>query len=1031
MPSPLTRMREHAGWFAALLLTSALVAGLATGIGGYLDRQSATGFREGLAERDGAYRALRLSLPLAPDAAEQDAQVRGMLDRRFGTLATPVAVDRTLQDDVTAVDADGLPHRVTALTLDDVEDRVELVDGTWAGPLETLVQADAAAQLGVEPGDVLELEGTAFTVAGIWRAADRFDPRWLGDPLVETGRSSTAVGPLLVDESAWTSWDDVVPRARWTVVPDLATADIHDLTSLVSAWRTLHRGWEGAEEGLKGLSKSGRLPVTVNELKAELAGFSAVEPVALLVLAAIAVVTFLELARLLTALRATETALLWSRGASALGLAAREAAEAGAVSIVGAALGAGAAVGVLALLTETTVPLPELVVPVLATALVATVAVAVSSARAALRQTVRDPSDAAGRRRRLTGGGALALVLAATALSVWQLNLYGSPVTPTADGGRSVDPVAVPAPALTLVAAALAALALLPLAARLLERRAAHGSVPRLLAARSLSRRPAFAAAPVLVVALGVGGLVTAAGYEATWRTSFDLAAQLRAGADLHVSTDAPGMPPDTLDELQALPGVAGIAPLDLDALQFGSGSGAIVSVAPDALASLAARFPGAFDPAATAEALRIDPVGPAVPPGARELTLAVATEFFDLPPRVEVILRDAYGVLRTVPLEVVGTGSDPRAPDDPTRAETTYAGALPAVLEEVDAEVRVVAFDVRIPPAAVTGASIGVLELRGLSAATDGGEVDLPLEGVWLPDPPVATGAPPTPVEDVVGFRAESATDRARLTASLDGDYSDRIRPPVVVSQALADAYGVGVGDYLTFTVHDVAQQLAVEIAEVVPAVPTSPQAVALLLDLAVVQHYGLRFGDGQTGTADLWIATGDSPATLDAVRALLPANSRVASASDPVARDILGSAAVALWVAAVGCAVLALAGVIAGGGSRRRGRGDTTVLRALGLAPRDQGAIRAHELGTVLAYGALSGLVAGAAVVLLTIAPVARAAVPGADPRLLTHPEIALAPVAIGVGAIVVALAVVVLAASARAARDARRPPSAEGDR
>src|SRR5690606_9269999 len=135
----------------------------------------------------------------------------------------------------------------------------------------------------------------------------------------------------------------------------------------------------------------------------------------------------------------------------------------------------------------------------------------------------------------------------------------------------------------------------------------------------------------------------------------------------------------------------------------------------------------------------------PVVPPGARDLTLTVATEFFDVPvPRIDAILRDGYGVQRVVSLEAAESGADPRYPGDPTRAETTYTAALPPALEHVAAEVRVVAFDVGIPPAAVADGAFGTLELRGLAAATAGGAVDLPLEAPWIADAGIQTSSPP-----------------------------------------------------------------------------------------------------------------------------------------------------------------------------------------------------------------------------------------------------------------------------------------------
>ena len=75
-----------------------------------------------------------------------------------------------------------------------------------------------------------------------------------------------------------------------------------------------------------------------------------------------------------------------------------------------------------------------------------------------------------------------------------------------------------------------------------------------------------------------------------------------------------------------------------------------------------------------------------------------------------------------------------------------------------------------------------------------------------------------------------------------------------------------------------------------------------------------------------------------------------------------MLGSAAIALWVAAAGCGLLAAVTVGAVVGAQLRSRRlDIVVLRALGLDARMQSAIRRRELLIVLAYGAIIGIVAG----------------------------------------------------------------------
>lgn len=1037
MPTALTRLRDHAGWFAALLVAAALVAGLAAGITGLLGHQTTVGVRAGLAERSGAYLGLRVSVPLADDAAEQDAQVRGMIQRRLAGIPLPFAVDRTVQGVATLTDGDGDSRRVVVLSLEGSGLGVEVVDGAPAGAGEVLVHADAAARLGLAPGDDILIEGETFAVAGAWRPADRLDPRWLGDPLVELGVDEETPGPVLVAESAWGGWPDADPLARWTLVPDAAAADIDGLAGLGGAWRTLQQAWEGDPDGLRGITRSGRFLQTVNALEARLAGLRAVEPIALLLLAGVAIVAFAELGRMLSVLRASETALLWSRGATAPGLAARSAVDAAIVA--GAGASAGVATAALALIALSGEPpgVAILVPPVLATVALATVAVGLAILRSASRQTVRDPGDSA-RRTRLASGGVVVLALGAAAVSVWQLLLYGSPVTPTAGGGRAVDPVAAPAPVLALLGVSLALVALLPAAARLDERLAARGGIRRLLATRAVARRPALAFSTALVVALATGTLVTAAGYQGTWGATFELAGQVRAGADFRVHVDAPGMPAAEIAEVRGLPGVTGVAPLDLQILDFGTGTGTIVSVAPDALERVAADFPGLFDPATTADAVRIAEVGGLIPPGSREFELDLATSAVDVPPEVAVILRDGFGGMRTVPLEIVETvpATDPAdgAPDAATGAVTTavtkYSGPLPAL--DGDADVRLVAVDIRFSPGAIADEATGTVSLRAVAATGDGGRADVPLDAAWTPDSFDVSSWPPTPVGDR-GFEVGPDPGLVRLSTTLDdalGDASrDETRPPAAVSQSLAESYDVEVGDVLDFPFGRPGERITVTVAAVVPAIPTSPTAVAVLLDLATLQHRALRTGEELPAAQDLWVASDDVAAATTALRAALPSNSRVESARDPAGRVTLGAPAIALWLAAAGCALLAAATAAAASRSLRRDRRrGVAVLRALGLGARDQALIRTRELAAVIGFGTAAGLVSGAVVVLLTVPPLARAAVPDWDPLLPVVPGVDLAGLGLGLGAFALALAGIVAAASAATAREARTASPSE---
>ena len=114
--------------------------------------------------------------------------------------------------------------------------------------------------------------------------------------------------------------------------------------------------------------------------------------------------------------------------------------------------------------------------------------------------------------------------------------------------------MAVAAPAALLVAVVLAALTLFPLVAGRAERRSRGDDVTRLLAARHLSRRLVPVTAPVLAVAIAAATLVAAATYSGTWTSGFDTTRQLRAGADVRVSTDQPGPDVATLDAVARAP---------------------------------------------------------------------------------------------------------------------------------------------------------------------------------------------------------------------------------------------------------------------------------------------------------------------------------------------------------------------------------------------------------------------------------------------------------------------------------------------
>ena len=118
-------------------------------------------------------------------------------------------------------------------------------------------------------------------------------------------------------------------------------------------------------------------------------------------------------------------------------------------------------------------------------------------------------------------------------MAYWQLGRQTSgAVSGDRSGTLGIDPLLVAAPALALLAGTVLTLRLLPLVARLAERRAAGGrGLTAALAGWQLSRRPMRGAGPVLLLVLAVALGMLAIGQGASWSRSQDDRADFAAGA--------------------------------------------------------------------------------------------------------------------------------------------------------------------------------------------------------------------------------------------------------------------------------------------------------------------------------------------------------------------------------------------------------------------------------------------------------------------------------------------------------------------
>ncbi len=223
------------------------------------------------------------------------------------------------------------------------------------------------------------------------------------------------------------------------------------------------------------------------------------------------------------------------------------------------------------------------------------------------------------------------MVLAVVAL--WQLRLYGAPLTRNARGVLGVDPLLVAAPAIGLLAGAVLATRFVPRLAEIGERVLGRrkGIVPP-LGARQVARRPLRYTRSALLLVLAAALGTFAAASAATWgRSQVDQAAYQAAGDVRAVLSDYPDLPGWAVGSAyRAIPGVTAATPVSSQSLDVGRTvrDGRLVALDPDAIGGIVT-FPE--DAAATAADLAslvaARPTSASIPLDGRPRRLALTLE--------------------------------------------------------------------------------------------------------------------------------------------------------------------------------------------------------------------------------------------------------------------------------------------------------------------------------------------------------------------------------------------------------------------
>ncbi|MFG2677417.1 FtsX-like permease family protein [Streptomyces sp. NPDC048392] len=916
-------------------------------------------------------------------------------------------------------------------------------DGPAGGTVEVAVPVAAAERLGVRPGDRLtltdRLDGPAvrIVVSGLYRPVDSGSPYWRLDDLDGRGVKEggfTTYGPLLAPPGALSGGRVSAGTSGWLVTADYSSLSTGRTDALREAARD-GVAWLRARPALSdATTASTGLPTVLDRLDRSLTVSRSVLLVIALQLVLLAGGALLLVARLLSVERAGELRLLRARGASRARLAAGSALEAlllAVPALICAPLLAGPLIRLLAgqgalarigLGWEPTAGGSGTVWLVAAVAaLGCTAAVTLPALTLAPEVRVRNRALPSWLR-----AGADVGLLVVAGLAYRQLDRQTS-ADGTGEAGEAgtlgIDPLFVATPALALLAGTVLALRLLPLVARLAERRAASGrGLAAALAGWQLSRRPMRGAGPVLLLVLAVALGTMAIGQGASWSRSQDDQADFRTGAPIRVQASGTAEPGRT-GRIAGVSGVREVAPAARSAVSLsGDRTATVLALDTSHAAGLMLMRPDLADESPRRLLSGMAPgrssKGAKIPAGTARLALTATLTVPDAAP-------DATPTPGPPPGPTSGPTSAPTP--DPTSGPTSGPSPGPSSGEARSAEVAVtvedrwgtpyrlaagsltadgrehtLATDVSGGPFTLTGVESKVVQPTGrgeehrltvrqvTATAADGTAGRIPLPGAWTAGTelapaslaPGAVGAPSTPrVLDGKPLAVVYRTGRSDNSAITTLTVRLRVAQPgpaqvtaVATDRFLASA-GARTGQRVTVLIggHDVPVRITHSVRELPSTAPETDPARsggALLVDLRAVN--GVL--DSEYGTAVApteWWLRPEPGRTEEAARGLrafpdtAPAQVLVRDeAAERLRDDPFGAGPGAAFAAAtlVAAALAAVGFAVSAAGSLRERGTEFSVLRALGASRRRLARAVAVEQGVLTGLALLTGAALGA---------------------------------------------------------------------
>ncbi|MGZ6256803.1 MAG: hypothetical protein ACXWMB_07285, partial [Candidatus Limnocylindria bacterium] len=584
-----------AAWLITILAAVLLAAGPI-----YSSAASEAGLRRALADAPAADKSIEVSLyGASTDANAADARVETELRRVIASSGGSIVRDwrssatlglqgppgREPGDQAILGFLDGLPRHGT------------LVEGDWPAesgdpsePIKVVVLEAVAKELRLAVGDELSLISHPLDQAvvvparlvGTFAIDAPSDPYWNGDQWllawIEENGSYRTFGPFL------TTRNDLLDHAgiaaihlQWRAYPDFQRLTLDAAAQLRSRLEALPTRLQTATDEAFAVA-TGLAPILRDAERSLLVSRTGV----LLLIAQLAILAAYAIiltASLLVDHRRIDTSLLRSRGAGPPQVALLALAEGLLLAIPAVLMAPWLAVGVLDLLNVVG-PLADArlhIVPrvtldgYLAAGLagIACVALLVLPAALAARGFAAEQGGLSRQETRTFGQrmGLDIALLAITGIALWQLRLYGAPLTTTVRGSLGLDPLLVAAPAIAMTAGGVVALRILPLLAQGVETAVSRGrDLVASLGSRQLARRPLRYTRSALLLMLAMSMGVFALSYTATWSTSQHDQAEYQTGAEVRVlpGSSPSGLPAWALASAYAgLPGVEHASPVE------------------------------------------------------------------------------------------------------------------------------------------------------------------------------------------------------------------------------------------------------------------------------------------------------------------------------------------------------------------------------------------------------------------------------------------------------------------------------------